>query len=102
MMMDLLEEVFDLSDKKGLAQQLPYLLKVLAGGKISRKVVQTADWLTSSQQVAHYIRFMHDMLWPGGFPATPGESPPSHMKALRSLLARSKMVGSLPGKIFFF
>ena len=96
--MDLLGEAFDLSDKKWLLRQLPTLLKQLMGGKISRKVVQTADWLTCSQQAAQYLQFLIDLMWPGGYPPDSREPPLSEIKARRSLLARSKMIGSIPGE----
>jgi len=98
MLIDLLEESFDMSDKMWLRRQLPVLLRQLVGGKISRKVVQTADWLTSSEQVAHYLHVTMEMMWPGGFPAESRDSPPSDVRARRSLLARSKMIGSIPGE----
>ena len=53
----LLDEVFDLRDQgQWLRRQLTILLKQLAGDKLSRKVVETIDWLTSPEQVAEYIR----------------------------------------------
>ena len=96
-MLVLLEELFDFSDKKWLRRQLPAILKQLAGGKITRKVVQTTDWLTSSQQVALYIRELTNILWPGGIPRQPQSSEPNSVKAVRSLLARAKLIGSIPG-----
>lgn len=94
--MVLLEELFDMSDKKW-RRQLPTLLKQLAGGKISRKVVQTTDWLTSSQQAALYIHDLTNIMWPGGIPAQSQPTPPSDIRAIRSLIARAKLVGSIPG-----
>lgn len=53
----LLDEVFDLRDQgQWLRRQLTILLKQLAGDKLSRRVVETIDWLTSPEQVAEYIR----------------------------------------------
>ena len=96
----LLEELFDFSDKKWLRRQLPSILKQLAGDKISRKVVQTTDWLTSSQQVALYIHDLTNTMWPGGIPAQPQPSTPSEVKAVRSLLARAKLIGSIAGTVW--
>ena len=98
-MLVLLEELFDFSDKKWLRRQLPSILKQLAGGKITRKVVQTTDWLTSSQQVAVYIRDITSTMWPGGIPKQPHPPERSEVMAVRSLLARAKLIGSIPGKI---
>ncbi len=97
-MLVLLEELFDFSDKKWLRRQLPSILKQLAGGKITRKVVETTDWLTSSQQVALYIRHLTNTMWPGGIPRQPQPAEPKDVKAVRSLLARAKLIGSIPGK----
>lgn len=96
-MLLLLGELFDLSDKTWLRRQLPTILKQLAGGKISRKVVQTTDWLTSSQQVASYIHDLTNIMWPGGVSANPHPDPTNDVKAIRSLLARAKLMGSIPG-----
>ena len=96
----LLGELFDFSDKKWLRRQLPSILKQLAGGKISHKVVQTTDWLTSPQQVALYIRDLTNTMWPGGISAQPQPSPSSDVKAVRSLLARAKLIGSIPGMAY--
>lgn len=96
-MLVLLEELFDFSDKKWLRRQLPIILRQLAGGKISRKVVQTTDWLTSAQQVAVYIRDLTSTMWPGGIPIQTHSSPTNDVKAIRSLLARAKLIGSIPG-----
>lgn len=49
--------MFDLRDQgQWLRRQLTILLKQLAGDKLSRKVVESIDWLTSPEQVAEYIR----------------------------------------------
>ena len=98
-MLELLDELFDISDGgQWIRRQLPMLLKQLAGGKISRKIVETSDWLTSPEQVAGYIRDLGNAMWPGGFPAAPRSEPPSNVKALRTLVARALLIGSIPGE----
>ena len=98
MMLELLDELFDISDGgQWIRRQLPMLLKQLAGGKISRKIVETSDWLTSAEQVAGYIRDLRNTMWPGGFPAVPRQDPPPDVKALRTLVARAQIIGSIPG-----
>ena len=98
MMLELLDELFDISDGgQWIRRQLPMLLKQLAGGKISRKIVETSDWLTSAEQVAGYIRDLRNTMWPGGFPAVPRQDPPPDIKALRTLVARAQIIGSIPG-----
>ena len=98
MMLELLDELFDISDGgQWIRRQLPMLLKQLAGGKISRKIVETSDWLTSAEQVAGYIRDLRNTMWPGGFPAVPRQDPPPDVRALRTLVARAQIVGSIPG-----
>ena len=98
MMLELLDELFDISDGgQWIRRQLPMLLKQLAGGKISRKIVETSDWLMSAEQVAGYIRDLRNTMWPGGFPAAPRQDPPSDIRALRTLVARAQIIGSIPG-----
>ena len=98
MMLELLDELFDISDGgQWIRRQLPMLLKQLAGGKISRKIVETSDWLTSAEQVAGYIRDLRNTMWPGGFPAVPRQDPAPDVRALRTLVARAQIIGSIPG-----
>ena len=73
------------------------LLKQLAGERISRKIVRTTDWLTSADQASEYIHKIGSTLWPEGYPATPHPSPSREVIALRTLLARAKLIGSIPG-----
>jgi len=75
------------------------LLKQLAGDKLSRKVVESIDWLTSPEQVAEYIRDLSNTLWPGGFPACSQPLPPDSTRAIRATLARAKLIGSIPGRL---
>ena len=100
MMLELLDELFDIRDGgQWIRRQLPLLLKQLAGGKISRKIVETSDWLTSAEQVSGYIRNLGSRLWPGGFPAVSQSTPPMDVKALRTLVARAQLIGSIPGQL---
>ncbi len=101
-MLILLDELFDLrADSQWLRRQLPTLLKQLAGDKLSRKVVGYSDWFVSSEQVACYLRDFRATMWPNGklAPSKPQQS--VEMKALRSLLARAKLIGSLPGNTMY-
>ena len=98
-MLILLDELFDLhTDKQWLRRQLPILLKQLAGDKLSRKVVSYSDWFVSSEQVASYLRDFRETMWPNGqlAPSKPQQS--VHVQALRSLLARAKVIGSVAGE----
>ena len=101
-MLILLDELFDLrADSQWLRRQLPTLLKQLAGDKLSRKVVGYSDWFVSSEQVACYLRDFRATMWPNGklAPSKPQQS--VEMKALRSLLARAKLIGNLPGNTMY-
>lgn len=57
LLMALLDEIFDLR-KQGqwLRRQLAHMLSQLIGDRVSRKMVDTVDWLTSPEQVAEYCR----------------------------------------------
>ena len=119
--------MFDLRDQgQWLRRQLTILLKQLAGDKLSRKVVESIDWLTSPEQVAEYIRDLRytaavcvcmkvevcvvcvcdwslpassNTLWPGGFPACSQPLPLDSTRAFRATLARAKLIGSIPGRL---
>lgn len=98
MMLELLDELFDISDGgQWIRRQLPMLLKQLAGGKISRKIVEISDWLTSAERVAGYIRDLRNAMWPGGYPAASRPTPHPDVRALRTLIARAQLIGSIPG-----
>ena len=98
-MLILLDELFDIRDgSQWLRRQLPMLLKQLAGDKISRKVVGFSDWVITPEQVAGYLRDFRTMMWPNGQLASTAPKPKVEVKALRSLLARAKLIGSIPGK----
>lgn len=98
-MLILFDELFDLrADSQWLRRHLPTLLKQLAGDKLSRKVVSYSDWFVSSEQVACYLRDFRATMWPNGrlAPSKPQQS--VEVMALRSLLARAKLIGSIPGE----
>ncbi|XP_064402684.1 sorting nexin-13-like [Halichondria panicea] len=99
-MLILLDELFDLrADSQWLRRQLPTLLKQLVGDKLSRKVVGYSDWFVSSEQVACYLRDFRATMWPNGqlAPSKPQQS--VELKALRSLMARAKLIGSIPDEM---
>ena len=51
-----MDEVFDVGQNHWLRRQLTGLLTQLVGEKVNRKVAKTIDWLTSTEQIAEYIR----------------------------------------------
>lgn len=98
-MLILLDELFDIRDgNQWLRRQLPMILKQLAGDKISRKVISFSDWLISPEQVASYLSDYRAMMWPNGRLASSGPKSQEEVKQLRSLLARAKLIGSIPGE----
>ncbi len=97
-MLILFDELFDLrADSQWLRRHLPTLLKQLAGDKLSRKVVSYSDWFVSSDQVACYLRDFRSTMWPNGRLAPSKPQQNVEVKALQSLLARAKLIGSIPG-----
>jgi len=101
-MLILLDELFDLrADNQWLRRQLPSLLKGLAGDALSRKMVSYSDWFVSSEQVAGYLRDFRTSMWPNGRLAGSKPKQPMDIIALRSLLARAKLIGTIPGQYLY-
>jgi len=70
----LFDEVFDLQNgnqwaRKRIFPMLRELLRAMYGDVFNRKIVDSVAALTSSEQVAEYIKVIKNSLWPNGSPA---------------------------------
>lgn len=107
LLLGLLDGLFDLRDHgQWLRRQLAHMLSQLLGDRVSRKVAQGVAWLTSPEQVSQYCRDLTNTVWPGGVRPSyklteeevenGGEEEEEKVRMLRCVLARAKLIGSVP------
>lgn len=110
LLLRLLDALFDLRDHgQWLRRQLAHILSQLLGDRVSRKVAEGVAWLTSPEQVSQYIRDLTNTIWPGGVRPNyitsdggewesggEGEGGGEKARTLRCVLARAKLIGSVP------
>jgi hypothetical protein len=110
LLLKLLDELFDLRDHgQWLRRQLAHILSQLLGDRVSRKVAEGVAWLTSPDQVSQNCRDLINTIWPGGVRPHHGnregeelgeeedeEGGGERVKMLRSVLVRSKLIGTVP------
>ncbi|KAL5463872.1 hypothetical protein EMCRGX_G032816 [Ephydatia muelleri] len=75
---------------------LKQIIRATFDGKVNRKIKETVDWYTSSEQIASYIEGLTNSLWPGGYAASPMEARSEKAQVCSALLARTKLIGSVP------
>lgn len=97
--MTLLDEVFDVGDQ-WLQRQLSNLLKQLLGSmlsdKMGQRMMEALDNYASGDNIADLISQMRTSLWPDGYPAQERKPLPQETIHIMSLLARTKLLGSVP------
>ncbi|CAI8057495.1 Sorting nexin-13 [Geodia barretti] len=110
LLLKLLDELFDLRDHgQWLRRQVAHILSQLLGDRVSRKVAEGVAWLTSPDQVSQNCRDLINTIWPGGVRPHHGnregeelgeeeeeEGGVERVKMLRSVLVRSKLIGTVP------
>ena len=64
-----------------------------------RRIVDHVEMLTSSDQVAEYIRLMKERFWPSGLPAEPTATRDKQTQLRTGVVCKAKMLGSVPGMI---
>ncbi|XP_076360640.1 sorting nexin-13-like isoform X2 [Tachypleus tridentatus] len=91
----LMDEVFDLKSKnqwlrRRIVVLLRQIIKATFGDTINRKILDYVEWITSSEQVAHYVKTFKQNFWPNGSLALPSPERDANTK-LRTRIA-TKMV----------
>ncbi|RDD40439.1 Sorting nexin-13 [Trichoplax sp. H2] len=99
----LMDEVFDFQKKnqwlerhKIMLSFLKQMIKATYGDKLNRKIIDQVQYLTSSEQIAQYVRQLRDILWPNGVLAEPTPERKSEQKSRARIVALAKMLGSVP------
>ena len=98
-LLTLLDVVFDVGDQ-WLQRQLSNLLKQLLGSllsdKMGQRMMEALDNYASGDNIAELIGQMRSSMWPDGYPAEARKQLPQETLHLMSLLARTKLIGSVP------
>ena len=91
--------MFDVGDQ-WLQRQLSNLLKQLLGSllsdKMGQRMMEALDNYASGDNIAELIGQMRSSMWPDGYPAEARKQLPQETLHLMSLLARTKLIGSVP------
>lgn len=103
-MLLLMDEVFDLRHKnqwlrRQIIKVLKQLLKATLGDRINKKIVDHVDWMTSSEQMAEYIKAFRDSFWPEGTLAEPRPPRDDNTKMRTRVVCKTKMLGSTPDEL---
>lgn len=97
----LMDEVFDLKHRnlwlrRRIIILLKQIIKTTFGDRINRKIVDSVEWMTSSEQLAEYVRMFRDAYWPGGVLAEEYPERSESVKLRTRVTAKTMMLGSLP------
>ncbi|XP_065317242.1 sorting nexin-13-like [Gordionus sp. m RMFG-2023] len=100
----LMDEIFDLKTRnQWLRHRLMVILRqvfqVTYGGTMNKKMLEQIDYLTSTEQVAHYLKKFRDSFWPNGVWAGPQFVRSDAVKARTKVLALSKIFAAIPDEI---
>ncbi|KAL8566062.1 hypothetical protein ACOMHN_012847 [Nucella lapillus] len=103
-MLLLLDEVFDLKHKnqwlrRRIVAILRQLIKATFGDMINRKIVDHVNYMTSSEQVADYVRAFRNSFWPNGVLAEARPARDGATKMRTGVLCKAKMFGSVPDEM---
>ncbi|XP_064647759.1 sorting nexin-13-like isoform X2 [Lineus longissimus] len=103
-MLLLMDEVFDLKHRnqwlrRRIVPILRQIIKATFGDMINRKIVDHVEWLTSSEQVAEYVKALRDALWPCGVPAEIRSIRDHNTKMRTRVVCKAKMLGNISDEI---
>ncbi|KAK7111008.1 hypothetical protein V1264_014794 [Littorina saxatilis] len=103
-MLLLLDEVFDLRHKnmwlrRRMVAILRQLIKATFGDMINRKIVDHVNFMTSSEQMAEYVRAFRNSFWPNGVLAETRAARDEPTKMRTRVLCKAKMFGSVPDEM---
>ena len=99
-LLTLLDEVFDVAADQWIQRQLSHLLRQLLGSmlsdKMGKRMMEALDNYASGDHIADLIGQLRTSLWPDGYRAESRQPPSPETLHLTSLLARTKLIGSVP------
>ena len=100
-LLTLLDNVFDVTEgdqwlQRQLSSLLRQLLASMLSDKMGRRMMETLDSIATADHIADLIGELRQSLWPDGYKAETKKSPSPETMHLTALLARSKLIGSVP------
>ncbi|GAB6032694.1 hypothetical protein CHUAL_011570 [Chamberlinius hualienensis] len=100
----LADEIFDLKSRNQWLRRrfvvlLREFIKTMYGDRINRKIVDYVAWLTSSEQIAEYVRTFRNSLWPNGVVAPPPIVRDDNMKYRTRVAAKMAMFSFIPDEM---
>ena len=100
-LLTLLDEVFDVKEsdqwvQRQLTNLLRQLLASMLSDKMGQRMMETLDSLATADRIAELLAELRQSLWPDGYQGDKRELPTPEVKHLTGILARSKLIGSVP------
>ena len=100
----LMDEIFDLKNRNQWIRRriivlLKQIIKTTYGDRINRKIVESVDYMTSSEQIVEYVKMFRDSFWPNGILAEPYEKRPYDVERRMRMVTKAKMFGSIPDEL---
>ncbi len=100
-LLTLLDEVFDVKESDQWVQRqlnnlLRQLLATMLSDKMGQRMMETLDSLATAERIAEMLSELRQSLWPDGYQGDQREPPTPEVKHLMCILARSKLIGSVP------
>lgn len=100
----LMDEIFDLKNRNQWIRRrivviLKQIIKTTFGDRINRKIVESLDYMTSSEQIVEYVKMFRDSFWPNGVLAEPYQVRPYDVQRRMRMVTKAKMFGSIPDEL---
>ena len=100
----LMDEIFDLKNRNQWIRRrivviLKQIIKTTFGDRINRKIVESVDYMTSSEQIVEYVKMFRDSFWPNGVLAEPYQVRPYDIQRRMRMVTKAKMFGSIPDEL---
>lgn len=100
----LMDEIFDLKNRNQWIRRrivviLKQIIKTTFGDRINRKIVESVDYMTSSEQIVEYVKMFRDSFWPNGVLAEPYQLRAYDVQRRMRMVTKAKMFGSIPDEL---
>lgn len=96
----LLDELFELSSNQWLRKKIMsvirHIIRTAMGDSINKRIVESIEALTSTEQVAVYVNKLKDSMWPDGTLAPPDEVREKTERAETRVEAKIRMLSMIP------
>lgn len=98
--LSLLDELFELERNQWLRRRimsvLRHIIRAAMGDSINKRIEDSIDAMTSTEQVAQYVIKFRDSMWPGGVAAPPCPPREKDDRTKTRVEAKAKMLSMIP------